>query len=54
MATPLLAGGHCFDGWLVPAPPTAMINFLATDLNGLVRILKRTLRDWGWSTQARN
>ena len=39
-------------GWCLP-PPTAMINFLATNLNGLVRILKRTLRDWGWSTQAR-
>jgi hypothetical protein len=30
-----------------------MINFCATGLNGLVRILKRTLRDQGWSTQAR-
>jgi hypothetical protein len=35
------------------AVDATMINFLATDLNGLVRILKRTLRDWGWSTQAR-
>jgi hypothetical protein len=30
-----------------------MINFSATDLNGLARILKRTLRDWSWSTPAR-
>jgi hypothetical protein len=30
-----------------------MINFAAADLNDLARIVKRTLRDWGWSTPAR-
>jgi hypothetical protein len=30
-----------------------MIKFAAADLNGLVRIVKRTRRDWGRSTPAR-
>jgi hypothetical protein len=51
---PACRGFIVSGGWLVPAPARrAMIKFAAADLNGLVRIVKRTLRHWGRSTPAR-